>query len=154
MLTGLRQVTDTLPVFFYAKIRTEKVIGMYVYFNPNPAGHAVGDCVVRALCKATGGSWDKTFVELAVTGFELADMPSANAVWGAYLHRLGYERTAMPDKCPECYTVRLFAEEHPAGTYILALSGHVVAVQDGNYFDAWDSGNEIPLYVWQRRADK
>ena len=56
---------------------------MYVHFNPNPAGHSVGDCVIRALCKATGESWDKTFVELAVTGFELSDMPSANAVWGA-----------------------------------------------------------------------
>lgn len=72
---------------------------MYVYFNPNPAGHSVGDCVIRALSKATGESWDKTFVELAVTGFELSDMPSANAVWGAYLHRKGYTRTALPDKC-------------------------------------------------------
>ena len=68
---------------------------MYVHFNPNPAGHSVGDCVIRALCKATGESWDKTFVELAVTGFELSDMPSANAVWGAYLHRKGYTRTAL-----------------------------------------------------------
>ena len=51
----------------------------------------------------------------------------------------------------ECYTVKLFTEEHPHGTYILALSGHVVAVQDGNYFDAWDSGDEIPLYVWKEQ---
>lgn len=123
---------------------------MYKYYNPNPAGHSVGDCVIRAICKATGGSWDKIYTELAVTGMELADMPSANAVWGAYLHRKGYVRTALPDKCPICYTVADFAGEHPRGTYILALSGHVVAVMDGNYYDAWDSGRELPLYVWER----
>ena len=43
-----------------------------------------------------------------------------------------------------------FAEEHPSGTYILALSGHVVCVQNGEWFDTWDSGNEIPLYYWQK----
>lgn len=127
---------------------------MYVYFNPNPAGHAVGDCVVRAICKATGESWDKTFVGLAVTGLDIADMPSANAVWGAYLHRKGYIRRALLDKCPECYSVRDFAEEHPRGVYILALSGHVVTVKDGSYYDAWDSGAEIPLYVWTKKEDK
>lgn len=127
---------------------------MYVYFNPNPAGHAVGDCVVRAICKATGESWDKTFVGLAVTGLDLADMPSANAVWGAYLHRKGYARHALLDKCPECYSVRDFAAEHPRGVYILALSGHVVTVKDGSYYDAWDSGAEIPLYVWTKKEDK
>lgn len=125
---------------------------MYEFFNPNPAGHSVGDCVIRAICKATGESWDKIYTELAVTGMELADMPSANAVWGAYLHRKGYERTALPDKCPVSYTVAKFAQEHPQDTYILALSGHVVTVQNGKYFDAWDSGNEIPIYVWKRRA--
>lgn len=125
---------------------------MYVFFNPNPAGRTVGDCVIRAICKATGESWDKTFVGLAVTGLDLADMPSANAVWGAYLHRKGYIRRALLDKCPECYTVRDFAAEHPTGTYILALSGHVVAVKDGKYYDAWDSGAEMPLYVWTKKG--
>lgn len=26
----------------------------------------------------------------------------------------------------------------------------VVAVVDGDYYDAWDSGNEIPLYYWRK----
>lgn len=119
------------------------------FFNPNPAGKAVGDCVVRAIAKATGNSWGKVYMDLAVIGHELADMPSANAVWGAYLRRIGYTRSTLPDV--DGYTVRQFADDHPRGSYILALSGHVVAVVDGEYFDAWDSGNETPIYVWEEK---
>ena len=28
------------------------------YYNPNPAGNRVGDCAVRAICKATGLDWE------------------------------------------------------------------------------------------------
>ena len=58
------------------------------------------------------------------------------------------ERWASGDECPDCYTVADFAAEHPSGTYILSLSGHVVCVMDGDYYDTWDSGGEIPLYYW------
>ena len=27
---------------------------------------------------------------------------------------------------------------------------HVVCVEDGKYFDSWDSGNEIPLFYWEK----
>ena len=43
-----------------------------------------------------------------------------------------------------------FADSHPHGTYILALSGHVVCIRDCVLYDSWDSGNEIVLYFWER----
>lgn len=77
----------------------------------------------------------------------LRQMPSANAVWGSYLERLGFRRNIAPAMT----TVRQFCEEHREGRYILALSGHVVAVMDGgDYLDTWDSGDEIVLYYWER----
>jgi len=30
----------------------------YVNYNPNPQGLSVGDCVIRAVSKATGLSWE------------------------------------------------------------------------------------------------
>lgn len=36
------------------------------------------------------------------------------------------------------------------GRYLLALDQHVVAVVDGDYYDTWDSGNEIPIYYWMK----
>lgn len=77
-------------------------------------------------------------------------MPSANVVWGKYLKDKGYKRRVIPDSCPACYTVDQFAKDHISGTYILAISGHVVCVQDGNYYDSWDSGNEVPAYYWTK----
>lgn len=49
-----------------------------------------------------------------------------------------------------CYTVEQFAQDHPQGTYILAIDGHVVCVQDGCWFDSWDSKDRVPLYVWRK----
>ena len=36
------------------------------------------------------------------------------------------------------------------GTYILALSGHVVCLQDGVIYDTWHSEHETVLYYWQK----
>lgn len=122
----------------------------YEYFNPNPTGKNVGDCTVRAISKALGQSWDKTYTGLVVYGLMYGDMPSANTVWGSYLRSKGYTRRIIPETCPDCYTVASFAEDNPNGTYILALSGHVVCVRDGVIYDSWDSGGETPLYYWYK----
>ncbi len=121
---------------------------MYRHYNENPEGRNVGDCTVRAISKALGYSWERTYIELALQGFLMGDMPSANSVWGAYLRSKGFRRQIIPDTCPECYTVEEFSKDHPNGTYIVALSGHVVCVQDGTLFDSWDSSGQIPLYFW------
>ena len=122
----------------------------FVSYNANPEHKNVGECTVRTISKALGKSWEEIYVGLALQGFMMGDMPSANHVWGAYLHAMGFERKMLPNTCPDCYTVAQFAEEHPQGTYVLALSGHVVCVKNGEWFDTWDSGGEIPLYYWEK----
>ena len=125
----------------------------FIKYNPNPQDNYVGDCVIRAISKVLNQSWEDTYIQLALQGYMLADMPSANHVWGAYLKGKNYERHSIPNTCPVCYTIKDFCEDHPIGTFILATGTHVVAVQDGNYYDAWDSGNEIPIYFWQKKED-
>lgn len=128
-------------------------MAQFVRYNANPINKRVGDCTVRAISKALNQDWEKTYAETSLQGFMLCDMPSANHVWGAYLKHKGFERKIIPDTCPDCYTVADFCDDHPHGIYILALSGHVVAVEDGNYYDTWDSGDEIPIYYWQKRKE-
>jgi hypothetical protein len=73
-------------------------------------------------------------------------MPSANHVWGRYLRDNGFHRQIIEDDC----TVEDFCRDHPKGTYILAIDGHVVCAVDGFYYDSWDSGQEIPIFYWTR----
>ena len=121
---------------------------MFKFYNPNPIVARVGDCVIRAICKATNKKWEEVYNDLCDFGFNMADMPSANSVWGAYLRYLGFNRYVVSTEYPDSYTVYDFAEDNKNGTYILALSGHVVCVQDGDYYDTWDSGDEVPIYYW------
>lgn len=125
---------------------------MFVFFNPNPGAKRVGDCAVRAIAKAMGTEWEKTYLALCVEGLRAHDMPSGNSVWGSYLKASGFRQRMLPDACPECYTVAAFANEHPHGVYVLALSGHVVTVVNGDYYDTWDSGEEVPVYYFEREA--
>lgn len=122
---------------------------MYRYYNPNPRNTKnIGDCTVRAVSKALGVSWNTAYFDLAVQGYLLADMPSSNMVMNAYLHANGFKRYVIDNTCPNCYTIRQFTEDHPYGTYILGTGNHVVAVIDGCYYDAFDSGDEAPLFYY------
>jgi hypothetical protein len=105
---------------------------------------------VRAISKAIGKPWDDTYICLAVQGFKMKDMPSSNRVWGEFLYANGCRRFIIPDSCPNCYTIKDFCEDHKDGKYILATGTHVVCVADGNYYDSWDSGDEVPIYYWRK----
>lgn len=125
---------------------------MYVFWNNNPKGIKIGDCVVRAISSALNQPWERTYIDLCIEGFMFADMPNANAVWDSYLRSKGFKRYVIPDTCPDsCYTIGRFAEEHPHGTYIVATGSHVVCVADGGkILDNWDSSGEIPTYFYSK----
>ncbi len=122
----------------------------FKYYNPNPANNLVIDCTVRAISKVTGQSWDTTYIGLVVIGYVVKDMPNSNAIWSKYLRRFGFRREIIPNTCPDCYTVKEFCEENPRGAFLLATGNHVVAVVDGDYYDTWDSGDEVPVYYWTK----
>lgn len=126
---------------------------MWIEYNCNPLGKKVGDCTVRAISCAMERDWDSTFIELMVKALELADMPSSNSVWGAYLHCKGFDRYVIPNECPDCYTIEDFCADYPQGVYVVATGSHAVCVKNGDYYDTWDSGSEVPAYYWKRKED-
>ena len=123
---------------------------MYVPYNPNPQGRRVGDCSIRAVAKALDVDWDTAYAMIAKAGFEMADMPSSDGVWGSVLRKHGFVRYAVPNTCPDCYTANMFCIDHPEGTYVLCFGGHVATVEDGDLYDSWDSTNEIPQYYYRK----
>ena len=124
---------------------------MYIEFNNNPNRRSVGDCVIRAIAKATDQSWEAVYISLVKMGIEMKDLPNSNAVWEAYLRDIGFVQRALPDTCPNCYTVADFALDHPEGRFIVATGTHAVAVVNGDIYDAWDSSNEIASYYFAER---
>ena len=119
-------------------------------YNPSPVGRNVGDCAVRAIAKALETDWETAYALIALNGYLMGDMPSSNSVWGAVLRQNGYSRSAIPNSCPDCYTIENFAEDHPRGTYVVGTGTHVVTIQDGIIWDSWDSSQEIPQYYWHK----
>ena len=122
---------------------------MYKKYNPNPRGNEhAGDCVIRAIAKAMGKTWETAFVELSLAGFFSGDWGNSNNVWDRYLTDHHFKRYI----CPTCTTVAEFANSHKGGTYILGTGTHAVAVIDGAYFDSWDSGQEMPIYFYTKEV--
>lgn len=120
---------------------------MWIETNPNPCGRAVGDCVVRSLAIALDMPWEEAFDLLTDSARKMCDMPSSNSVLGALLRMNGFNMTSLRG---ENYTADDFAADNPNGTFVLGFGTHVATVIDGDIYDAWDSSNEIPLYVWYR----
>ena len=122
---------------------------MWIRCNPNPLGKTTGDCVVRAIAIATDQSWRKTYRQLCDLGEIHADMPSSNYIWGTYLRQRGARQFLLPESCPECITVRAFCERYPEGVYVIGTGDNAVAVIDGDWYDSWNSEDEIPTYFWR-----
>lgn len=115
-----------------------------IYFNPNPSKKSIGDCTIRAICAVTGLDWERVFMMLSARALSMRDMPSANAVWMSVLSDLGFSRYST---C--CQTVKEFCKDHPTGKFVLGTGTHAVAVIDGDYYDSWDSGYEVPIVYFQ-----
>ena len=126
---------------------------MWKQVNLNPHGKQVGDCTVRAISLATGKGWYDTYFGMALQGAIMCNMPSANSVTTAFLKRNGFRRRTIPDDCPDCYSVKKFCEDHKEGIYVLGTGTHMIAVIDGNYYDAWDSGDEFPVYYFAKEKE-
>lgn len=137
----------------------------FVFYNPNPDRKIVDDCVIRAFTKVMNVDWETMATKLFMLQLEMHDIQESNVLWGEFLKRNGWKRYIIPNTCPQCYTVSNFCEDFPNGKYLLstgdhygpyrAVSGsHVVAVVDGKYYDAFDSGLEVPIYYWKEEPEE
>ena len=137
----------------------------FIYYNPNPRGRHIGDCVIRALSKFLDSDWLTSFVDISCYAGVKGLLPQINDAWSSFLESKGYKRHNLKDTCPNCYTLKDFCFDHPKGKYFLSLDvgyidlytsadsgfidgNHVVCVIDGDYYDTWDSGNEVVKCYW------
>lgn len=123
------------------------------YYNPNPLKKETGDCVVRAICKATEKDWDVVFGELCKLAFDHKAMPNDDEVWKDYLKNNEFiEHKVSNKKGTKRPTVQSFAEKNKSGTFILRVANHIVTCQDGYFFDLWDCGDKSVYGYWEKKG--
>lgn len=121
-------------------------------YNPNPKKKNVGDCSIRAYCKATGVDWDTAFNWAAEIGKEEKDIINSSKVCDRVIKEkvgmvLNKESRKVPSK--ERPTVNEFCLTHNYGTYILHIRGHLCTVVNGRFYDTWNCGKKKVTHFYE-----
>lgn len=123
------------------------------YFQPNKKDlkDKYGDCVIRAIAKATEKEWLEVFDELIPYAREIQAIPNSKTVYEKYLADIGFTwhgiKAVKGKKKP---TPQTFYKDYPNGTYILRLAHHLVTVVDGYFYDKWDCGTHSVYGYWTK----
>ena len=116
---------------------------MFRYYNANPYGNDISDCVIRSLSVLTDRSWRSVYDELT----ELAGND------GLMFDRVEFVEDYLDDRYPrECHyskTIGEFAREYPYGRYAVTMNGHITAIIDGDIIDTFDPSNRIMRCAWK-----
>ena len=113
----------------------------FKFYQPNNKQEIAYDCVIRALSKVFNKSWLEIFDELVKIARYLQVVPNEDKCFNEYLKN--YTLKKIKKQKP---TIKEFSSTHK-GTYIVKSSGHLVAIENGDYFDCWDSGN-LKIYKY------
>lgn len=130
---------------------------MFKYFNANPKGLKVGDCVKRAITKATGKDYMEVQRELnrckKITGCAKFNN---NKNWKYYLEEvLGTIKISFPAvRGEERMNGERFMAEYYRGTYILNMAGHLSVCVDGHIYDTWDCTDKCVYTAYKIVDDK
>ena len=116
----------------------------YINYNANPKGLKTGDCVIRALSKATGKSWDEVYTELFEIGFKKKRLPNEDPVFKAFLKKNNFiESPAIRNEYGKMISVEEFSKRVDADTmYIIQTRKHLTVVFNGDISDTWNTSRQ------------
>lgn len=117
----------------------------FVYYNLNPKGIKEEDCVTRAITLASGLDYEKVAEKLYYSS-KLLECDKLNVF--CYKHLLDDIFKYQKVYCSGM-TVEEFAENHPYGTYLIRINGHLSTLIDNTIYDLWDCRNEILTNAWR-----
>lgn len=121
----------------------------FKWYNANPKHNITGDCVIRAISKATNKDWYETLDNLCNIGKELGDVPNCDIAYETYLNNEGFTKMKQPKKASgKKYTANEFAKNHKKGSYVLRLANHLTVCVDGILYDIWNCGYKTVGNYW------
>ena len=126
---------------------------MYVYYQPNKKDlkDQVGDCAIRAFCKALNKDWVEVFDSLVPYARKAQCLINQKPAYEAFLLDNGFTYHPIPKS--KRVTVEEFRKDYKgtAICYVRAGYGtHLVTCVDGKYYDTWDSGSRYMFGYYSR----
>ena len=116
---------------------------MYKFYNANAKGIFTNDCVVRAVSLAENKTWNETYEELSKiaqdNGILLDDVEFVEPLLDSRYDRVCYDDTFVGE----------FIEDHPEGTYLVTMLGHITCIKDGILYDTFDCRNRLMKCAWE-----
>lgn len=125
---------------------------MYVFYNPHPQQKIVGDCVKRAITKASGKTYQEVSNELnRVKRAQGARAYNSNSVWREYIekHLYGKKMSFPAEKGKPRMNGARFCKAYPKGAYILNMAGHLSCCYDGVLYDTWDCSEKCVYTAYE-----
>ena len=117
----------------------------FSYYNINPQGERVSDCVTRAIALASGLDYHEVKEKLYYTA-KLLNCDKLCVC--CYRHLLDEVLKYKRINC-DGYSLGEFADKHPYGVYLVRMSGHISCLIDGTVYDIWDCRDEWLTDVWK-----
>lgn len=117
----------------------------YKYYNQNPDGKKIEDCVTRAISLATGLPYEKITKKLVLT----AELWGCDKLCLSCYHHLLDDVFRFQRVYVDGMTVEEFTETHPYGIYLLRCPSHLLAVVDGIDYDIFNSTDLRITDAWR-----
>ena len=116
----------------------------YKYYNRNPDGKLLEDCVCRAISTATGLNYNAVNNLLALTAScYLCEKLCVCCYHNLLEDILGYERYM----CYNGETVEEIANSYPNDKLLIRINAHLTSSVKGTIYDIWDcSDKEVDCY--------
>lgn len=130
----------------------------FVHYNPNPEFNTKynnknwnrGDCVIRAICKATGLDWEEAFIIMCKAALEVHDMPNCRLGEEAGMKKLGFVKgeSLKPARGEHWPVVAEMARKYKNKIILCNCVGHIVCCMNGKFYDTWNSGGYTVRSFW------
>ncbi len=114
---------------------------MFIYYNINPNGEKIGDCVVRAISLALHKSYEDVISML------LENSKYFNCdiiVKDCYSILLSQYQFITPNN----KTAQEIASEYKENVLLIRTAQHLTCAMYGDIYDIWDCSNEIADCFW------
>lgn len=115
----------------------------YKFYNANPKGLFIDDCVLRSISVAEGISWGECQEKLSRLANKEGRLLNEVIFVEDYLDK------KYPRKCIKNMTVGEFASMCPKGNFVVTMNGHITAILNNCIVDTFDCSDMFMKCCWQ-----